>query len=68
MPRRRKLKSSEVDWSRVEYLRRRSFLGTQPNDDELDYCSAAYEADPERYAKIGERVRAEYRDSIRWKQ
>ena len=68
MPHHRKLAAREIDWLRVERLRRASFHGSQPSDDDLEYCRRAAEADPEHYSKIGERVRAEYRDSLRWKQ
>lgn len=68
MPRRRKLQASEIDWLRVERLRRASFRGSHMSDDDLEYCQQAYNADGARYAQIGERVRAEYRDSLRWKQ
>jgi len=68
MPRRRKLTASEIDWLRVEKLRRDSFHGSHMSDEDMEYCRQAYNADGARYAQIGERVRVEYRDNFRWKQ
>jgi hypothetical protein len=59
----RSKKKLEVDWDRVQELRRRSYEarggGHVPSAEETALMEAAFKADPERYSQIGKQVRAE---------
>lgn len=53
-----------IDWSYIEHLRRVAFHGSPLTREQEKLCEQAIKVDAERYRKIGERLRNEYRASF----
>lgn len=57
-------KPESINWSRIEYLRSKSFHGSPLSEQETKEVTRAYEEDPDRYTQIGNKIRDEYKRSL----